>query len=137
MDEKPIDGRKRLGSCAEDVAAALLEEAGYVVLERNWRFGQVGELDIICRRGDLLVFVEVRSCSTTYLKSPALTVNGTKQAQVVRVARCYMTKPWLKGLSCRFDVVAVTFQDGVPTRTEWIEDAFRPQSTVRSQVYQG
>ncbi len=134
---KPRDPRRILGSCAEDVAAGLLLEAGYTVLDRNWRYGMVGELDIVCRRGDLLVFVEVRSSATGYLRSPSLTVNGTKQAQVIRVARCYMARPWLRDLGCRFDVVAVEFRDGLLTRTEWIEDAFRPQSTVRAQIYQG
>ncbi|MBM4352568.1 MAG: YraN family protein [Deltaproteobacteria bacterium] len=137
MDETLSRGRKELGDRAEDVAAARLEEAGYVVIERNWRFGMVGELDLVCRKEDLLVFVEVRSVSTGYLRTPALTVNGRKQMQVVRVARCYMARPWLRNLSCRFDVVAVTFRDGEVDQVEWIPDAFRPQSTARNPVYQG
>jgi len=136
MDEDPCDFRRELGSRAEEVAAALLQAAGYDVIDRNWRFGHVGELDIVCRKEDLLVFVEVRSASTRYLSTPALTVNSRKQLQVIRVARCYMARPWLKRFGCRFDVVAVVFQDGDVARTEWIPDAFRPQSTARSPIFQ-
>lgn len=135
--EGPVpDARRELGSQAEDIAVALLEDAGCMVVDRNWRYGHVGELDIVCRKDDLLIFVEVRSASTRYLRTPALTVNSRKQLQVIRVARCYMARPWLAKLGCRFDVVAVIFQDGDVARTEWIPDAFRPQSTARSPIYQ-
>ena len=80
-----MDKRQR-GVDGEQAAAELLLAAGYEIVERNFRC-KAGELDIIARDGDLLVFVEVRSRSDGEHGDAVETVRDGKRRQVIRVAR--------------------------------------------------
>jgi putative endonuclease len=94
------------GRAAEDAAVRALTDRGYVVVARNVRTKR-GELDVVARDGDVLVFVEVRSRADAAHGSAAATVGGRKQARVVGAAGAYLAtcrKPWPR---CRFDVVAI------------------------------
>lgn len=108
---------RELGSLFEQRAAQFLECRGYVVLARNFRT-RGGEIDIVARDGDTVVFVEVRARSRLSFGSAAETVGPVKRARLVRAARAYAQ---FRGLDCpmRFDVIAV--ESG---RLEHIADAF-------------
>lgn len=122
--------RQELGNMGELAAARHAAEAGYEVLEKNYRFKGDAEADLVCRQGDELIFVEVRTTATDYLESPALTVNRRKQGQVVRAARLFMKERRMGDHYVRFDVAAVRVNEEGETSVDWLEDAFRPPSTA-------
>jgi putative endonuclease len=113
------DSKIQRGAAAEVAAAKLLVEAGYRIVERNFRC-KVGELDIVARDGDVLAFVEVRSRTDADHGSAVEMIGRTKQRRVARVAAYYLAtrKPAFE--ECRFDVVAITAGDAI-----LIKDAFR------------
>lgn len=107
------------GAAAEHSAAALLVDAGYDIVARNFRC-KAGELDIIARDGDVLVFVEVRSRSDDDHGAAIEMIGRAKQRQVIRVARYYLAAAEPRFERCRFDVVAITAGEPILLR-----DAFR------------
>jgi putative endonuclease len=128
------DGRKELGNKGEDAAAEALARRGYLILDRNWQRLPLGELDIVARKGDLVVFVEVRSASQVYLESPAMTVLEDKQGRVIRMASLYLQENRLFRQHTRFDVMAVMVSEA-GIAIDWVEDAFRPRPTARMAKY--
>jgi putative endonuclease len=113
--------RQRLGSAAEERAALLLRQAGYDVLARNFRC-RMGELDIIARRGRLLIIAEVRLRSSAEFGGAAASITAAKRARIVRAARyLLMRRPSLANLTVRFDTLLLSTSTGL---IEWIEGAF-------------
>jgi putative endonuclease len=107
------------GRASEERAVTALEERGYCIVERNYRC-RLGEIDIVAREGDTLVFVEVRSRSSADRGTALDTVTPAKQRRIARVAQHYLTfrRPVFR--QCRFDVVGIT--EG---RLDLVRDAFR------------
>jgi putative endonuclease len=101
------DPRQALGRDAERLAADHLARAGFDVLERNVRLGH-GEIDLVCRDGDVVVFVEVKCRRATWGDPPAAAVSWHKQRRLTRLAQHYLKWRRLEGVRCRFDVVSVT-----------------------------
>ena len=106
-DESMTDRRQSLGRAAEEAAAAFLARAGLRVVERNVRFA-LGELDLVCRDGDAVVFVEVKCRQARWGDTPAAAVSWHKRRRLVQLAQLYLTMRGLTEARCRFDVVAVT-----------------------------
>ena len=101
------EGRKRLGDAAEERACRFLEGAGFRIVERNWR-GNGGEADIVARKGDLLVFVEVRSREDSAFGAPEESIDLAKRRRIVRAARHYLsTIPAVSWREARFDVIVI------------------------------
>jgi len=96
----------RLGALGERRAAEHLERAGYRILQRNVRSGGV-EIDLIARRGPLLVFVEVKTRRSRRQGGPEEAVTPRKQARLLRGAAAWLHEQRLRGARVRFDVVAV------------------------------
>jgi putative endonuclease len=118
-----VDSKIERGASAEADAARLLVASGYQIVERNFRC-KAGELDLVARDGDVLVFVEVRSRSDGEHGTAAEMIRRTKQRRVVRVARYYLAAnagaiepPFAQ---CRFDIVAITAGESI-----LLKDAFR------------
>jgi putative endonuclease len=113
--------KQRAGDAAEDAAAKHLAASGCRVVARNARYRD-GEVDLVVRERDVLVFVEVRMRGSLRFGGAAVSVNSLKQKRIARAAQ-----HWLFGEygerwpACRFDVVTV---DGSGT-IEWIRDAFQ------------
>ena len=104
--------KQALGSRGEDLAAEFLEDAGLVVLERNFRCAR-GELDIIARDSDTAVFVEVKTRRTAMLGSPLEAVTRTKLARIRILAGI-----WLSGQdeyfpSTRIDALGIIMEPRV------------------------
>ena len=107
------------GRAAEALAAEFLESRGLRILERNFRC-RGGEVDLIARERDTLVFVEVRLRAGRAFGGAAASVDARKQAKVLRAAQFYLSgKP---EQPCRCDVVALDRL--AAERIEWIRDAF-------------
>lgn len=121
--------RQRIGRSAEDLVAARLAAAGWDLIERNARTRH-GELDIVARDGDTLVFVEVkagRAGSAFGPERPILAVDRRKQLRVRRLATAWMAArrdaPFYRRI--RFDAVGVTFdRDRNVLAVEHIRGAF-------------
>jgi putative endonuclease len=114
-----VDNRIERGASAETDAAQLLVAAGYRIVARNFRCA-AGELDVIARDGDVLVFVEVRSRSDDEHGSAVEMIGRGKQRRVARVAACYLEIAAPVFEECRFDIVAITGGEAI-----LIKDAFR------------
>ena len=116
--------RRRSGQVAEDAACAALMRAGLRVVARNVGF-RLGELDLVMRDGDTLVFVEVRFRQRTDYGSGAASVDPRKQQRMARAAALYLSRAASgRQPACRFDVVEATGDPDAP-RLNWIRDAFR------------
>ncbi|MBP3700932.1 MAG: YraN family protein [Lachnospiraceae bacterium] len=115
--------QRTVGSRYEQEAAAFLTTQGLTILEQNFRC-RAGEIDIIAREGQALVFCEVKYRYDGGAGDPAAAVDGRKQQTIFRVAQWYMQKHCLpEDTPCRFDVVALTGV-GEKLRIRWIPDAF-------------
>jgi len=108
------------GARAEYEAAAFLRRHGIQLIERNWRCRH-GEIDLIVRDGDCLVFVEVRLRRGAGLFGGAAeSVTAAKRARLLAAARLYLAR--MPELPCRFDVMLMGGPSG--DHVEWIRDAF-------------
>ncbi len=114
--------RIALGSFGEDLARERLKDCGYRILTTNYRC-PLGEIDLIARDGDVLVFVEIRTRKDTSPGSVKETVNSRKQRQISKVALAYMKSNNLWGSKARFDVVAIGLLDG-KREIEIVKNAF-------------
>jgi putative endonuclease len=114
--------RLSLGKKGEDLAIAQLRALKYKILERNFKCA-LGEIDIVAREKDTLVFVEVKTRRTRDFGGPAAAVNTRKQRQLSRVALTYLNMKKLPQMPARFDVVAVELIPPAP-RIEVLRDAF-------------
>lgn len=112
-----------LGQEGEDIAARYLEEHGYTILDRNWRSGHK-ELDLIVRKADTLVFVEVKTRTSTDYGDPWNFVDERKIRRIIRSADAYIRLNCLD-LDVRFDIVSISIEDG-DFKVEHIEEAFFP-----------
>ena len=115
--------RKKTGDRAELLACRYLKRRGLRLLTRNFHCRR-GEIDLVMRDGDSLVFVEVRYRQHTSFGHAAETVTRAKQHRIVHCARYYMTVHQNWNIPARFDVVAI---EGKPDdlRIEWITNAFQ------------
>ncbi len=118
----PSDPRRQLGDRGEDLAAAVLKQQGYKILERNY-VTPLGEIDLVARQGKVLVVVEVKTRKSTRFGSPQEAVSITKQGRLRRLADYYLKAKRLTGSPVRFDVVAVTLAGDEP-QVEIIPNAF-------------
>lgn len=121
--EGPAAARARLGREGEEAAARHLEKKGLVLLDRNWRQGRL-ELDLVCREGDTLVFVEVKSRRHDALARPDEALTPRKRRTLVRAARAWLAAREAWSRPCRFDVVTVLADDSVILHLEHIPHAF-------------
>ncbi|MGQ9920189.1 MAG: YraN family protein [Desulfobacca sp.] len=114
--------RQQLGSWGESLAAAVLRQNGYRLLARNVRT-PVGEIDLIARHGEDLVFIEVKLRRSLHWGSPAEGVTSSKQRRLKRAAQYYLRKQPQAAVQVRFDVVAITLLAEQP-EVEIIQAAF-------------
>lgn len=116
--------RKQVGRQGEEAAAAYLAAQGYTILERNYRC-RLGEIDLVCGEGEQLVFVEVRTRSSSGFGLPQESVTGRKQRKLRQLALVYLQQAGLAEVAFRFDVVAVRVdKEGRVKAIEHYPDAF-------------
>jgi putative endonuclease len=118
-----MDDRRARGQAAETAAAEFLAGAGLRVLERNVRFA-LGEIDLVCRDGDTVVFVEVKCRQARWGDDPAAAVSWQKRRRLGQLAALYLKARGLGEVRCRFDVVSVTVDGGARGRVRHIPHAF-------------
>jgi putative endonuclease len=116
------DRRQTLGELGETLACDELRRQGYAILERRYRT-RYGEIDIVARHGDVLVFVEVKARVGDAFGAGAEAVTRYKQRRVARMAADFLVRRRLQDRPCRFDVVSVAMGEGGP-RIDVIAGAF-------------
>lgn len=116
------DSRASRGAAAEESAVRFLERAGLRTIDRNVRC-RFGEIDIVAREAECLVFVEVRLRASESFGGAVGSVDARKQQRLAGAARWYLGRnPRYCNDPCRFDVIAVSELDGA---VDWLRDAFR------------
>ena len=105
------------GADAEQAAENCLVKGGLEIVARNYRT-RLGEIDLIARDGETLVFIEVRLRSSARFGGAAASIDGHKRARIISAARQFLSRLG-RNPPCRFDVVAL--DGGSPT---WIRAAF-------------
>ena len=109
----------RRGVEFEAQAAAFLAARGMRVVTLNYHC-RLGEIDIVAREGETIVFVEVRRRASSAFGGAAASITTKKRARLLRAARHYLSR--LRSIpACRFDALLI---EGDPPRIQWIRDAF-------------
>jgi putative endonuclease len=114
---------RALGRSGEDVAAAYLRKKKFRIVCRGFRFHK-GEIDIIARDGDTLVFIEVKTRRNRRFGRPEEAVTPPKQNQIRRLAEAYLALNDLADVPCRFDVLSLLWDEKDGPRVHHIRDAF-------------
>lgn len=114
--------RLDLGKWGEDLALKKVKKLGYKCLVRNYRC-PLGEVDLIARDGDCLVFVEIKTRRGRSLEYAKEAVNRKKRRQLSKVALAYMKANGCPEARARFDVVVINL-DGGEQEFEVVRNAF-------------
>ena len=117
--------KKELAKRGEYLAAKILADKGYEIIERNYRFSH-GEIDIIAidPKDGSTVFVEVKSRQNLEYGEPEYAITKNKQKQIRKMAELYLYDKEIKELNCRFDVFAILFADLNNPEVNHYENAF-------------
>jgi putative endonuclease len=114
--------RAATGARGEDLAVAYLERAGLTIVERNFRC-RAGEIDVVARDGEELIFVEVRTRRSTAFGSPEESITARKQRKMAECAYSYLAErgshlgPW------RIDVIAIELRGASASRIDHYKHA--------------
>jgi putative endonuclease len=117
------EGRRTLAAEGEQLAAEHLARAGYRIVARNVRADRV-EIDLVVSRGELVVFVEVKTRAGRGFGAPEEAVDARKRARLVRGARAWLRAHGSRRARARFDVVAVEPDVAGRLRVRHLPDAF-------------
>lgn len=118
-----LSAKQQQGQMAEQAALAFLQARGLQLIERNARFS-VGEIDLILRDGNTLVFVEVRQRKSNAFGGAAQSIDNRKMKKCALAAQCWLKMhPQFNNASCRFDAVLLTGSDN-DWQIQWLENAF-------------
>lgn len=113
-----------LGARGEKLAARFLRRAGFKVLYRNFRSRHGGEIDLVCREDDTLVFVEVKTRTREDFGRPLEAVNLAKQRRISLGACAWLRLLGNPEILFRFDVVEIVIAEGEEPRIELVRNAF-------------
>ncbi len=87
--------RKSLGRLGEELAVSFLKKKGYKVIETNFVIKNLGEIDIVCKKRNKVVFVEVRTKSSNWFGTPEESITPRKQQKLIKLAYQYLSiKKW-------------------------------------------
>jgi putative endonuclease len=114
----------RLGSRGEKLACRFLRRSGYKVLYRNFRGRTGGEIDIVCRDKDTLVFVEVKTRTREDFGRPFEAIDRDKRKRISRGGLAWLRLLDDPDILFRFDVVEVIIAEAAPPRLELLRNAF-------------
>jgi putative endonuclease len=121
---KELPEHLRRGARGEKEACRFLRSRGYKILYRNFKSRGGGEIDVVCRDGDTLVFVEVKTRRSDEFGRPFEAVGREKQMRVSKGGLAWLRSLDNPDIVFRFDVVEVLWPDQGEPRCEVIQDAF-------------
>src|SRR3977135_1944734 len=114
----------RLGKRGENLACQFLRKNGYKILYRNFRGRTGGEIDVVCRDRDTLVFVEVKTRTGEDFGRPFEAIDRDQRKRISRGGLAWLRLLDDPDILFRFDVVEVIIAEGTPPRLELIQNAF-------------
>lgn len=117
--------KKKKGLFGEGLAASFLQQSGFSIVNKNWRFKK-GELDIIAKKNDLIVFAEVKTRSATAFQNRDAAVGIKQRKSILRTAHHFLEQFQQPVQHIRFDIFYL-FDFGAGVKLEHFEDAFYPQ----------
>lgn len=124
---------KLLGDKGEKAAAKFLRQAGYTILAHSYK-NQFGEVDLIAKHGQQIVFVEVKTRQTTDQGQPFEAVDARKQQKLTRIALAWLKKQKRLNQTARFDVISIIWPEGSGTpEIQHFVNAF--DATGRGQMF--
>jgi putative endonuclease len=103
--------KRSFGKAGERYAAEFLKNNNYKILEKNYRYGRMGEIDIIARENEYICFIEVKSRSNTFFGLPCEAVAVRKQRKIRNLAYIYLKENNLTNENVRFDIVEVILKE--------------------------
>ena len=112
------------GKESEQVAESYLKNKGFVIHFKNKRFGRY-EVDLVCEKNEVIVFVEVKSLSSNHCKKPFESVNRSKQEKIIQVAD-QVIHTYFPNKESRFDVISM-IGESKNYKIEHIKNAFTPE----------
>ncbi len=115
--------KKDIGKEGEEIAAKYLAKKGFEIVERNYHFSH-GEIDIVAKDKEWLVFVEVKTRQNLEYGEPEYAINPKKIKQIKKMAELYLFDKEIEEADCRFDVVAVLLEDISNPKITHYENAF-------------
>jgi putative endonuclease len=121
MPEK--DQRHQLGKDSEQLAVDYLQKLGYTIIQRNYRI-RGGEIDIIAKENKTLVFIEVKSRTTTRYGHAVQSLTRQQQKRLSKAALTYLHQHKLNNQSARFDLIAIQKNQCTGTEIRLIRNAF-------------
>jgi len=100
------------GKAGESLAASFLEKQGFKIIEQNWRFSRMGEIDIIAQDKNSLVFIEVKARSSKFFGDPLESVDEKKFNKIKKLAEIYLIKnPQIEFKDIRFDLIGILLKE--------------------------
>jgi len=117
--KKDFMNTRKEGFTGEEMAARFLKKRGYKILERNFSSTH-GEIDIVAKDKNFIVFVEVKRRKSEYFGAPEEAVTPLKQKSIINCAKVWLVQNKLYGSPVRFDVVSIMRED-----ITLLKDAFR------------
>jgi putative endonuclease len=117
--------KRTLGQRGEAAAARHLRRQGYKIIARGDRLKRRDELDIVAYKGKTVIFVEVKTRTSSEVGHPAEAVDAVKQRRLTRLAVTFLKRRRLLDCSARFDIIAVTWPEGKRrAKIEHFQNAF-------------
>jgi len=111
------------GSEGELIAIEYLKSLGYKIIKQNYHFGKVGEIDVICKDGNTIVFVEVKYRKSDIYGTSIESITNSKIKSIRKVAEGYLYVNKLSNVECRFDFVGIDLKNGKAEIT-YLKNAF-------------
>ncbi|HZJ83224.1 MAG TPA: YraN family protein [Clostridia bacterium] len=116
---------KELGDWGEQQAKGYLKSQGFIILEKNYR-SHIGEVDLIAKDGDFLVFVEVKTRTSKAYGFPMEAIGPKKQNKYFKMASIYAKHRGIHDVSFRFDIIEVMVKYNSKPDINHIPNAFQP-----------
>ncbi|MDX9925147.1 MAG: YraN family protein [Ignavibacteriaceae bacterium] len=104
---------KYFGTSGEKLAAEYLQKKGYEIIKFNYRFHH-GEIDLIAKEKDVLVFVEVKTRLSEKYGTPINAISRNKINQIRKIADAYLAVNKIKDTDCRIDFIGIFYKNSIP-----------------------
>lgn len=121
MSEK---NKRDIGKEGEEAATNYLKVKGFEIIERNFHFSNIGEIDIVAKDQNQTIFIEVKSRLTLEFGEPEYAITPKKIKQIKKMAELYLYDRGIEEIDCRFDVIAVVLGDGKNPQIKHYVNAF-------------
>ena len=116
---------KAIGAYGETIARDFLTTNGYKILDMNYR-NRYGEIDIICKNNNIIIFCEIKSRYTDTFGSPIESITYYKQRQIIKLSEIYLLYKKYQNYNVRYDVIEIIFNNkNASFKLNHLKDAFR------------